>query len=103
MLQSFGQTEQAECICRVERTFGNFGDQTDIFQRGQARNQIIELKYESHMLAAETGKLLFNGAGKFVIEIVDLADGWHIESAENVEQRRFAAPDAPSKTTNSPA
>jgi hypothetical protein len=44
------------------------------------------------MLAAETGKLLFNGAGKFVIEIVDLADGWHIESAENVEQRRFAAP-----------
>ena len=60
-------------------------------QRGEARDEVVELKDEADVLAAEAGERGVVGGGEVVIAVADLAAGRHVEAAEDVQQGRLAA------------
>jgi hypothetical protein len=43
------------------------------------------------MVAAKLREFRFVGAGEFMVEVAHLPAAWRIESAQNIEQGRFAA------------
>jgi len=77
--------------CSIHRIDADFRHQLDVFQRSQARDQIVELEHEAHMLAPEGSQCRFVGAGQVVVQIVQSAGSRRIETAQNVQQSGFAA------------
>ena len=57
VIHSLGQADQLEGLSRVQRGLGDFSDQGDVFARGEAGDEIIELEHESDVVATEPGEL----------------------------------------------
>ncbi len=81
----------------VERLVGaigvsrDLGDERDVLARGEARDQVVELEDEADVLAPVARERGLVGEREIVIAVVHVAAGRHVEPAEDVEQRRFAA------------
>ena len=76
-----------QCFLRLHRVARNFGDDRDVFQSGQTRDQVVELEHETDMVAPVARQFAFAGPGQILIPVQDLAVGWSIESTENIQQR----------------
>ena len=84
------EVHQTERVHRSHRIVGDFGDERDIFPRGQAGDQIVELEHEADVAPAVGGQLCLVGPGQVGVPVEHLAARRHVEPAENVEQRRLA-------------
>ena len=89
---SHSSTSGRLAIARLHRVVGDVRHQRDAFRRGEARDQVAELEDEADVLAPEVRELLVAPLGQGVIEVVHLARGGRVEPAEQVEERRLAAP-----------
>ena len=74
---------------------GDLGDQGDVLAGGQAGDQVVELEDEADVLAAVARQGGVVGGGQVVVAVADGAAGGHVQAAEDVEQRRFAAAGRP--------
>src|SRR4030095_13095493 len=68
----------------------NVGHQRDILTRREARDEIIELKHEAHVLAAIARERAIIGGNKVVVAEVDFPTRWGVEPPKDVEERRLA-------------
>src|SRR5690242_12559556 len=75
--------------------FGNFGDQRDIFESGEAGDEVIELEDEAHVLAAKAGEGGVTGGSEVVIEVMDFTAGGDVQATEDVQQGRLSAAGVP--------
>jgi hypothetical protein len=82
--------------------FGDFGDQCDVFESGEAGDEVVELEDEADMLAAEAGEAGITGCGEVVIEIVDFAAGGTSRPPRMFSKVDFPLPEGPRMTTSSP-
>ena len=57
----------------------------------EARNQIVELEDEAHVLPPVLGQLPFTGADQIVVAEPCLTAGRRVQAAEDVEKGRLAA------------
>src|SRR5689334_19590421 len=89
MTSAILKTDQGERILRTHRTLGDVGHQRHIFDRGEAGNQIVELKNESDVLAAISCEVGIGRSRQVVVQKPYRATGRHIEPAEDVEQSRL--------------
>ncbi len=90
MIHAVTQAHQFERFLGSHRCLGNFGHRGNVFPRGQAGNQVVELEHEADVMAAVTGQFPVIGGTQLHVAITHLARGRHVESAENIEQRRLA-------------
>jgi hypothetical protein len=95
MVQAVAKADQLQGRGRIERRGRDLGDEGDVLHRREARDEVVELEDESDMLAAKACQFLLGGRGEVVIEVEDLALGRDVQSAQDVEQRRFAAARGP--------
>ena len=74
--------------CRVEWFVGNLVHQRNVFENRQARNEIVELKYETDVLTPVTRKLASSAPeiGRAIAPFRMSAR----RARQNVEQRRLA-------------
>ncbi|GIK80993.1 MAG: hypothetical protein BroJett024_20980 [Alphaproteobacteria bacterium] len=84
------EADKPERLARIERLARNLGYERHVFQHGQARYEIVELKYEADVLAAISRQLSIIGVDEVVISPPGLARRWSIKSAEYVQKGRFA-------------
>ena len=81
----------------IERGLGrhrvprDLGDEADVFAGGEARDKVVELKNETHGIAAVEGEFVFVSAREVGAAVTQLARSRHIEAAELVEQGGLAA------------
>ena len=90
MVEPLGEADQRQRLARVERLVGDLVHQRDVFEHGEARDQIVELEDEADMLAPIAGQLGLAGVDEIVVAPHRLARSRRIEAAEDVEQRRLA-------------
>ena len=57
MVEPIGETHQGEHLVRRHRIGGDLGDQRHVLARGEARDQVVELEDEAHVIAAVAGEL----------------------------------------------
>ena len=63
-----------------------------VLARGQARNEVVELKDEADVLAAKARELRLGRAGELVVQVMDLARRRRVRPrAQDAEQRGLAA------------
>ena len=90
MIEPPFESDQRQRLAWVERLVGDLVHQRHVLEHGQARNQIVELKHETDMLAPVARQFGVVGADKVMVAPACLATGRRIEPAEDVEQRRLA-------------
>ena len=71
------------------------GDQRHVLAGGQAGNQVVELENESDVMAPVFRERRLVGGRQIAIAIGHRAARRHIEAADDVEERRFAAAGRP--------
>jgi hypothetical protein len=91
VIQPVTQADQLQRDFGLHRRARDLGDDRDILARGETGNQVVELEHEADVKAAVGGEFALAGAGQVAAGIQDFARGGRIQSAENVQQRRFAA------------
>ena len=84
------ELHQIERVPRRHRRFGDLGDQRHVLLGREARDQIVELEYESDMLAPVLRERRLVGARQVDVPVQHLPAGRHVETADDVEQRRLA-------------
>ena len=90
VVEPLGQPDQRQGLARIERLVGDLVHQCDVFEHGEARDQIVELEHEADMLAPVARQLGLAGVDEIMVAPHSLAGGRCVEPAENIEQRRFA-------------
>jgi hypothetical protein len=95
---ALGEADERERLqglgSRIHRVVGDVGDEGHVLARGEARDQVVELEDEADVLAPVTRERV---ARRRPVERASpryqltLARRGHVEAAEDVEQRRFAA------------
>jgi hypothetical protein len=92
---AIGQTDQRQGLLRRQGRAHDVGYQRDVLARGEARHQVVKLEDEADTLAPEgRERPLVEGCQLEVVK-VHLAGGRHVQPADDVEQRRLAAPRGP--------
>jgi hypothetical protein len=66
--------------------------QRDVLASCEAGDQVVELEHEADVLAPVSGQFRLIGVGELMVGEADFSRRRGVETAENVEQRRFAAP-----------
>jgi hypothetical protein len=92
MMDALMQAHQRQRLFRRQRIARHLGDERHVFQRRQARHQIIELKDKSHMIASVTRQLTLAGFMQRPAAKEHFAAGAAIQAAQNVEQGGLAGP-----------
>jgi len=86
---------QADPIDRLvdrHRPVDDVGDKRDVLAHRQARDQVVELEYKADVAAAVGGEFgVACGTEVGAVED-DIADACDVEAAQDVQQRRLAAP-----------
>jgi hypothetical protein len=83
--------DHGERLGGVDGCVGDLGDEGDVFECGQAGDQVVELEHEAHVFAPEARELGRGRRGEIVIEVVHLARRGPVQPVKDVEQRRLAA------------
>jgi hypothetical protein len=91
MVETVAEADQRESVLGLDGVVRDVGDERDVFAGRQARNQVVELKDEAHVMAPIVGELVLAGVRQLVVAEPHPARRRHVQSAEDVEQRRFAA------------
>ena len=84
-----GKTNQFQGFFRRHRVSCNLSDHSHILQRSQAGDEVIELEYEAHVVAAKVGQLPLTGASQVGAVIDHRSFSRRVQPAQNVEQGRF--------------
>ena len=90
VIETMVEADHPERLLRRHRVLDDLGDERHVLARRQARDQVVELKDESHVRPAILGELRVVRRRQIVILVDDLARGRHVESAEDVEQGGLA-------------
>ena len=91
MVQPAIQPHQRQCILGAHRVPGDLGDDGHVLARRQAGNEVVELEDETHVVAPELGERAVIGMSEILPVVPDAPRRGHIQPAEDVQQRRFAA------------
>ncbi len=67
MIEAIAEADQSQRVVRQHRRLRDLGHQRDVLARGEARNQVVELKHEADMLAAIAGQFRLAGPGELVV------------------------------------
>jgi hypothetical protein len=70
---------------------GDLGHEGHVLAGRQARDQIVKLEHESHVIAPVSGEQGIVVFHQIAAAVIDAPRGGNIEAAQNVQQRRFAA------------
>ena len=73
----------------------NFSNQCDIFTSRKTRNEIVELEYESHAVAAKSGQRVLIGKSQVPPSVNQRSHRRHIQPPEQIKQGRLSAPRGP--------
>ena len=84
------ELDEAKCVLRCHGIRGDLGDQGDVFDGGEAGDQVVELEDEADVLAAVGGQRAFVGLRQIGVAIEDAAARRDVEAADDVEERRLA-------------
>jgi hypothetical protein len=85
VIEPVTQADQAKRVLGPHRIRRDLRHQRDVLSRGETRDQIIELKHESHVLATILRQRAVVGRDEVVIAEVDDTARRRIEAAEDVE------------------
>src|SRR5580765_8263701 len=89
------EADERERFARPHRMFRDFSHERHIFVGRQAWNQVVELKYEPYRLATIGSEAALIEAGQLETFEKQMAAACTIETAHNVEERRFSAARGP--------
>src|SRR6478736_8217364 len=95
MVESIPEPHEIERIFWFQRIVGDVGDQRNVFARSQARDQVVKLKHEAHVMPSIVGQRVFVGAGQLLAAEEHGARTGYVESAQNIERGRFSATRGP--------
>lgn len=90
MIESCAESHHVESIFWSHRVVGDLGDEADVFARGQAGDEVVELKNKTDGLAAILRELLFVGGGQVGVAVAQFARSGEIETAKLIEQGGLA-------------
>src|SRR5581483_2288432 len=90
VIEAAVKPDEREGFARIERMDGDFIDESNVFENGEARNEIVELEHEADMLPPIAGQLGFACADEIMIAPPRFSGCRRIKPAEDVEQGRFA-------------
>src|SRR5262245_45725174 len=91
MIPSVFETDESESLVRLHGIIRNLGNERHVFVSGQARDQIVELKNESHRFATIGGQGSIIESAELDIFEEELAFSGAVESAHNVQKSRLTA------------
>src|SRR5687767_12669679 len=91
-METLAEPDDLECRFRRHRVLRDLGDERGVLAGGEARNQVVELKHEAHVLASIARELGVVRRREIAVAIANAPRRRHVEPAENVEERRLAAP-----------
>ena len=91
VVQPRRQPHQRQRLFGRERMAGDFRDHRHVLARRQARNQVVELEHEAHVLAPKARERRVIGAAQILAAIKHLPAAGHIQPAQNVQQGGLAA------------
>src|SRR5690606_18722999 len=86
MMHTLTKTDKLQRLLWRHRVGCDLGDQRHVLERGQARNQVVELKHEADVLASILRQLRIVERSDVALEEEHLAARGCIEPAEDVEQ-----------------
>jgi hypothetical protein len=82
-----GEADERQGLGGRHRRPGDLGDDGDVFQGGERRQEVVELEHEADVVAPIGRPQGVVGAGQVVVVETDAARGRGVEGAEDVEQR----------------
>lgn len=85
------QADHGKRFVGIHWIAGDFGNELDVFARGEAGHQVVELKHEANVIAPVAGQLFVGHRAEVLVLKVGLSLGGAVESANNVQQGGFAA------------
>jgi hypothetical protein len=91
MVLARGRPDQLERDLRFEGGVCDLGDERDILAGGQTRYEIVELEDETNVMASVEREFAFARMREIVIAVAHRARARGIETAQDIEQRGFAA------------
>src|SRR5690625_3481041 len=97
MISPVPQLHQLKCLLRCHRIVGDLRHDRHILQCCQTGNQVVELEDEPDILPAIACQLPVSGLRQIVASVEDTPLRCCVEAAQDVDQRRFAAPGRPEK------
>jgi hypothetical protein len=86
------QANLRECFSCVSRCLcigANFQRKSDILERGQIRQQVKLLEYESDESISQLCALVFTGANHIFAEHVNVTTSWQIQTRKKCEKGGF--------------
>ena len=91
MIQPLAQAHQFQRLLGRHGLGSDVGHDGNIFARGEAGNEVIELKDKAHVVAAKAREAGVAGVGQVFAVVPHLPGAGHVQPAQNVQQGRFAA------------
>jgi hypothetical protein len=91
VVQALAEPYQPQRLLGRHRIGGELGDQRRVLERGEARDEVVELEYEADVLAPVARQAGVVEPRQLVVEEPGLAGRSGVEAAEDVEQRGLAA------------
>ncbi len=90
MIHALGQPHQRQSVSRFHRPCRDLRDQSHVLSRGQAGNQVVELKHESHVITTIIGEAGIVRRREVVVEKTGDAGRGGVQAAHDVQQSRLA-------------
>jgi hypothetical protein len=91
VVQALGEPDAIEGLLRPHRTLRDVRHERHVLARREARDQVVELEDEAHVLSPEARALGLSAGGEVVVAEADRSARRHVEAAEDVEQGGLAA------------
>ncbi len=91
MVHAGGEADEVEGFFGLHGGLRDFGNGGDVFEGGEAGDEVVELEDETDVETAVLGELGVVGGGEIEIAVEDLAGGGTVKTAEDVEESGFAA------------
>src|SRR5690606_4726985 len=85
------EPDDVERLLGRHRALGDLGHERDVLARRQARHEVIELEHEADVTPAVLRELALRRVRELLAAEEELSARRPVETAEYVEQRRFAA------------
>jgi hypothetical protein len=95
MVKPSGEPDERKRFLGLHRMLSNVGDQRDVLPRGEAGDQVVELKHKPHVLSAIASERLLVVLREIVVEIPYGTAGWNVEPAQNIEESGFTTSGGP--------